>query len=72
MLRSILSRPSMLKLSVAVLMAAQMLGWITYAQTSEPAGPSAAPPPPPPPDSLPAVRRALREFDRFLDHHPAL
>jgi len=71
MLSSILSRPVAGKLVMAVFMAAQMLGWITYAQAGEPAAPVATPPAPPP-NSLPAVRRALREFDRFLDHHPLL
>ena len=68
MLESILYRPTIAKLAMAAMMAAQMLGWITLAQAGEP-----APVPPPPwPNSLPAVRRALREFDRFLDHHPSL
>jgi hypothetical protein len=56
---------------MALLMTAQMLGWITYAQAGEPVT-SAASPPAPPPNSLSAVQRALREFDRFLDHHPLL
>jgi len=42
-------------------MAAQLLGWITLARASE-----ATPPPAP----MTVVRRSLREFDRFLDHHP--
>lgn len=61
-----------MKLTFAVFTVAQMLGWITYARAG--ATPVASPPPPAPPqsNSLPAVRRALREFDRFLDHHPLL
>jgi hypothetical protein len=65
--RSIVARTTM-----AVFMAAQMLGWITYAQASESAAPTPPPPAPPPPNALTAVRRSLREFDRFLDHHPLL
>ena len=61
-----------LKLSVAVFMAAQMLGWVTCAQALGVSGAPAPSPAPPLPNSLPAVRRALREFDRFLDHHPLL
>lgn len=59
------------KLPAAILVGAQMLGWITYAETTEPP-PAAAPLPLAPPNSLPIVRRALREFDRFLDHHPLI
>ena len=61
-----------LKFTFAVLTAAQMLGWITYARASDPAVSAAPPATPPPPNSLTIVRRALREFDRFLDHHPLL
>jgi hypothetical protein len=57
---------------MAVFMAVQILGWITYAHAGEPAGSTAPPTTPPLPISRPAVRRALREFDRFLDHHPLL
>jgi len=60
-----------LKFSYAVLTTAQMLGWITYARASDAAAP-VSPPAPPQSNSLPAIRRALREFDRFLDHHPLL
>ena len=35
------------------------------------AGETAAPPADPA-DAIPAKRRALREFDRFLDHHPLI
>jgi hypothetical protein len=53
-------------------MVAQMLGWITIARADQSGG--AAPPPTTaaPANALPTVRRALREFDRFLDHHPLL
>jgi hypothetical protein len=68
MLYSFLSRPVIAKLMTVVLVGAQMLGWITLARADEPL----SAPPPPPPKSLYAVRRALREFDRFLDHHPLL
>jgi hypothetical protein len=56
---------------MAVLMTAQTLGWITFAQASETAATAPAPAAAPP-NSVPALRRALREFDRFLDHHPLL
>jgi len=71
-LRSLLFRPALLKLSFAVLTAAQMLGLITYARASEPVESPKPPTAPPPANSVPAGRRALREFDRFLDHHPLL
>jgi hypothetical protein len=74
-LSAILFRLTIMKLTVALLTAAQMLGWISYAQASESSG-STPPPPPPPLDSRTAMREAmreaLREFDRFLDHHPVL
>ena len=71
MLPVMLSRPIILKFAAAVFMAGQMLGWITYARAGEaPASP--APSPSPLPNSLPMVQRGLREFDRFLDHHPLL
>jgi hypothetical protein len=72
MLHFLLARPTTARLAMAVCMAAQVLGWITYAQAGEPVQPAAPQPSPPPPNALPAVRLALREFDRFLDHHPLL
>lgn len=72
MLTSLLYRPATAKLTMALFMTAQMLGWITFARGSDPAAPAAPVPTAPPPNSLPVVRRALREFDRFLDHHPLL
>jgi hypothetical protein len=51
-----------------ILIGAQMLGWISLAK-AEAFSPAPAPLPP---KSLFTVRRALREFDRFLDHHPLL
>jgi len=72
MFRSLLARPMILKFTYAVLTAAQMLGWITYARGGESSAPAAPSAIPPQTNSLPAVRRALREFDRFLDHHPLL
>ena len=44
-----------------------MLGWIASARAGESAEPAETPP-----GSRSGVRRALREFDRFLDHHPLL
>jgi hypothetical protein len=58
------------KLTLAVSLAVHMLGGITFAQTGETA--PAPAPTPLLPESRPAVGRALREFDRFLDHHPLL
>ena len=68
MFYSFLSRPGIAKLTTIVLLGAQMLGWINLARAEG----SSFTPPLPPPKSLYAVRRALREFDRFLDHHPLL
>jgi hypothetical protein len=72
MLSSLLSRPTTAKLFMAVFTAAQMLGWITCAQAQEPAVSAAPAQVPPLPKAPPEVRRALREFDRFLDHHALL
>ncbi len=71
MLLALLTRPKTVKLVMAFFVAAQMLGWIGYAQIESSA--VTAPPipnPPPASKSPPEVRLALREFDRFLDHHP--
>ena len=57
----LLTRPQFAKLVSVAIMAAQLLGWITPARASEV---------PPPPAPMTVVRRSLREFDRFLDHHP--
>jgi hypothetical protein len=56
-----ISQPHAAKLIATVFMAAQLLGLATLAQTGEP-----------PPAPAMVVHRALREFDRFLDHHPLL
>ena len=63
----LMSRPIAFKLVTAIFIAAQTLGWIASARAGE-AAESAAPAA----GSLPVVQRALREFDRFLDHHPLL
>ena len=68
MFYSFLSRPLIARLTMTVLLGAQMLGLITLARAQEPL----PTPVPSPPKSLFTVRRALREFDRFLDHHPLL
>jgi hypothetical protein len=65
-LAAILSRPMIARLAAALL-AAQMLGFVTPARAGD-----TAEPPAPPPGSRREMRRALREFDRFLDHHPLL
>ena len=70
MFYGLLSRLFTAKLTIGFLMVAQMLGWITYARAEEPAGSTTATPQQS--SSSPEVRRALREFDRFLDHHPLL
>ena len=58
----LLLRPYLARSLAIALMAAQLLGWITLARASDTSLTAA----------LPAVRRSLREFDRFLDHHPLL
>ena len=63
-------RPALGKTVLACLLAAQLLGWITYARAAD--APPASTPAAPPPNALSNIRRALREFDRFLDHHPLL
>jgi hypothetical protein len=64
MFYSLLSRPTVARLAMLLVMCAQVLGWVTSARGGETA------PLPPVPASLLVKRRALREFDRFLDHHP--
>ena len=72
MLQSVLFlRLTTVTVPAALLIAAQMLGWVTYAEAVEPP-PTSGTLPAAPPNSLPIVRRALREFDRFLDHHPLI
>lgn len=51
-------------MTLTLLLLAQMLGGITHVRASE------ADEPAPAPNSPSAARAALREFDRFLDHHP--
>ena len=65
---SILSRATFWKLAATLLMAAQTLGWIPSAQ----ADPGTTATQSIDPDSIVECRRALREFDRFLDHNPLL
>lgn len=63
--------PTYHRLAAVICLASSVLGARCDAQSEEnpaPAPPSAASTP----NSLPAVRRTLREFDRFLDHHPLL
>jgi len=62
------SRPLIARLSMTILIAASMFGWISLAR-AEAFSPTRVPLLP---KSLFTVRRALREFDRFLDHHPLL
>jgi len=66
---STLSGVSLVKLTLALLMAALPSGPLAFGQTSAPAPATGAAPTS---GSRPDVRRALREFDRFLDHHPLL
>jgi hypothetical protein len=61
------TRPVFTKVIATVFMAAQLLGWMTIARADD--SPSSTGPMLPTP---PAMRRALREFDRFLDHHPLM
>jgi hypothetical protein len=68
MLIAFLNRLFFSKFLPTAIMVAQLLGWVTFSQAAESS--SANPPPPPPPVAPRTVRRALREFDRFLDHHP--
>jgi hypothetical protein len=57
-----LTRSKLAELAAAVLIAVPVPGGIAVAQASEP----------PPWQAPTPIRRALREFDRFLDHHPLL
>lgn len=58
-----LNRPPFARLALLVIAVAQFFGCVALAQTGTN---------PPPAAPLLAVRRAMREFDRFLDHHPLL
>lgn len=62
----LLTRPHVVKIITTMMMAAQLLGWISLAQASD------TPPTTLSIDALHTMHRALREFDRFLDHHPLL
>ena len=53
--------------TAAVLLAFQAFGWIAPIHASEIIGPAPLTSGP-----TPKVRDALREYDRFLDHHPSL
>jgi len=64
-------------LILVVLLGAPIAGWIADAPAAEPTEAAVTPIIPPPPNlplasSLSEVRRSLRDFDRFLDHHPLL
>jgi hypothetical protein len=72
MLTSILPRLTIARLAMGILATAPVPGWIAFARANDPAELAAPPAAAPLLDSRPAVRRALREFDRFLDHHPLL
>ena len=55
------------RMALVALAVSQLAGLATSARAGYPAVPTA-----PPADSRREIRRALREFDRFLDHHPLL
>lgn len=67
MFQSTLSRPVFSKLMVAVFVALRLPTGASDAHAGELPAPVA-----PTPHPLTAARNALREFDRFLDHHPVL
>ncbi len=56
------------RLAFAVITTAPAIGWIDQAR----AGESMKSPAPPQANTRPEIRAALREFDRFLDHHPVM
>lgn len=58
--------------AMTVLVALAVLGGTAWVQAAETADSPAASVARSQPSSLSGVRRALREFDRFLDHHPLL
>ncbi len=59
------------RLAFAVVTTAPALGWIDQARAGESIK-SPAPPPPIRATARPEIRAAMREFDRFLDHHPVV
>jgi hypothetical protein len=68
----IFSEPRDLRFVMIIGLATLIFAWVSYAQGSEDASAPATGSIHPPPNSPPEARRALREFDRFLDHHPLL
>ena len=60
---------SAVRLIAFLMLCILMPSWNACAQTAKPASPPATTPPATSPAE---VRRALRDFDRFLDHHPLL
>jgi len=75
--KSTLSQRPIAGLILIGLLVAPVPCWIAFAHAAGPAEAAATPIMPPPPSSTPAsslsdVRRSLRDFDRFLDHHPLL
>jgi hypothetical protein len=72
MYAAIPSRHSAVRFIAFLMLCILMPSWIACAQTTAPAAPASPPATTPPATSPPEVRRALRDFDRFLDHHPLL
>ena len=72
MLAFLMTRLPINRLAMAVFMAAQALGFVVFARASEPLTAAEPAPVPAAPNPRVEVQRALREFDRFLDHHPLL
>jgi hypothetical protein len=70
LLLAILTRPAVSKLAAGVFLAAQLPGWVACARAGD-AAPASLPAAPPVNPRV-AIRRALREFDQFLDRHPSL
>lgn len=61
------TRPHHARLATIVLIGTHLLGGVFFARAGEAPTPAL-----PPSNELSDFRRALREFDRFLDHHPLL
>lgn len=67
----VLSSAQISRWVLTFLITAQMLGWVPVSRANDPPSTPSVPPAPSP-SALATARLALREFDRFLDHHPLL
>jgi hypothetical protein len=66
MISFLLARMPTAKITAFLITLAQCFGWLSLSRAADVARPM------PPSPELVMIRHALREFDRFLDHHPLI